>query len=72
MFGQFGSKKNPCNMRFMHYHSMHYDNFYCSLLNLYLPALVCVEDQRREEPNYLHKVTSWYVCQAYQHLKSEL
>ena len=29
MFGQFGSKKNPCNMRFMHYHSMHYDNFYC-------------------------------------------
>jgi hypothetical protein len=30
MFGQFRSKKNPCNMRFMHYHSMHYDNFYCS------------------------------------------
>jgi hypothetical protein len=30
MFGQFGSKKNPWNMRFMHYHSMHYDNFYCS------------------------------------------
>ena len=30
MFGQFGSKKNPCNMRFMHYHSMHYDNFYCT------------------------------------------
>ena len=29
MFGQFGFKKNPCNMRFMHYHSMHYDNFYC-------------------------------------------
>ena len=29
MFGQFRSKKNPCNMRFMHYHSMHYDNFYC-------------------------------------------
>ena len=30
MLGQFGSKKNPCNMRFMHYHSMHYDNFYCT------------------------------------------
>ena len=34
MFGQFGSKKNPCNMRFMHYHSMHYDNFYCTALAL--------------------------------------
>ena len=32
MFGQFRSKKNPCNMRFMHYHSMHYDNFYCIAL----------------------------------------
>jgi hypothetical protein len=36
MFGQFGSKKNPCNMRFMHYHSMHYDNFYCILFPLQL------------------------------------
>ena len=37
MFGQFGFKKNPCNMRFMHYHSMHYDNFYCIIISVRHP-----------------------------------
>jgi hypothetical protein len=32
---------------------------------LYLPTLVCVEDQRSEKPNHLHKVISWHACQAY-------
>jgi hypothetical protein len=35
------------------------------VLNLYLPALVCVKDQRTEKPNHLHNIISRYVCQAY-------
>jgi hypothetical protein len=31
---------------------------------LYLPVLVCVQDQRREKPNYFHKITGWHAYQA--------
>ena len=47
MFGQFRSKKNPCNMRFMHYHSMHYDNFYCIVEKKYYGKCHTMHGNRR-------------------------